>query len=235
VGVAGQSSDAMKLSAEGDAQKVTVETQPLRDKLSREEAVVNLEISVPMKSNVHVKSDRGTVEVDHIVDGSVRVDGVSTDVDLADVQGDIDVKTVDGPIQLLSSRGRIKVESISGDMKFLGVSGSEFMANTNSGTISFEGDFGASGGAGGTRNGNYVLSSYSSPIEVIAARTASFHVSARSAQGLIQNNLVIRPTAEGNSFRRLPGRYVEGRFNAGDAIVEVNSFSGTIRLSGSGR
>lgn len=231
VGVAGQSSEAMKLTAEGDEQKVTIESQPLREKLSREEALVNLEINVPRQATVHVKSDRGTVEVDELAGGRLMVDGVSTDVDVANVQGDIDVKTVDGPIQLLSSQGRINVESISGDMKFMGVSGSEFAANTNSGRISFEGDFGASSPES-VKPGNYVLSSYSSSIEVIAARTASVHVSARSVQGMIQNNLTIRPTAEGNAFRRLPGRYVEGRFNAGGAILEINSFSGTIRLSG---
>jgi hypothetical protein len=229
VGVSGQSSDAMKLSAEGDARKVSIQSEPLREKLSREEAQVNLEISVPKKATVHVKSDRGAVEVDSLEGGVLTVDGVSTDVDVSGVQGDISVQTVDGPIQLLQSHGRIRVESISGDMKFLRVGGSEFVANTNSGSISFEGDF---SGAPGARPGSYVLSSYSAPIEVIAARTASFHVSARSVQGLIQNNLTIRPTAEGNSFRRLPGRYVEGRFNAGDAILEINSFSGTIRLTG---
>ena len=52
---------------------------------------------------------------------------------------------------------------------------------------------------------------------------------------MIQSSLTIRPTAEGDAFRRLPGRYVEGRFNTGDAALEINSFSGTIRLSGSGR
>jgi DUF4097 and DUF4098 domain-containing protein YvlB len=224
----------MKLSADGDAQKITIESQPTRDKLSREEAQVNLEIHVPKKSTVHVKSDRGSVEVDDISGGEVMVDGVSTDVDVANVQGGIDVKTVDGPIQLLSSQGRVKAESISGSMRFQGVSGSEFLANTNSGSIHFEGDFGGAQAAGG-KPGNYVLNSYSSSIEVIAARTASFHVSARTVQGQIQNNLTIRPTAEGNSFRRLPGRYVEGRFNTGDAILEINSFAGTIRLNGSGR
>lgn len=236
VGVVGQSSDAMKLSADGDSQKITVESHPTREKLSREESQVNFEIHVPRKSTVHVKTDTGTVEVNSLDGGAVTVDGVSTDVAVANVQGDIDVKTVDGPIQLLSSQGNIKVESISGDMKFMRVSASDFVANTNSGNISFEGDFGAAGRSShGDKPGNYVLNSYSSSIEVIAARTASFHVSARSAQGMIQNSLMIRPTAEGNAFRRLPGRYVEGRYNSGEAALEINSFSGTIRLSGSGR
>jgi hypothetical protein len=229
VGVLGQSvSDAMKISVEGDAENVSVESHAMRDKLTKEESQVNVEIQVPRKSNVTVKSDRGTVEIDALSGGELMVDGMSTDVDVSDVNGTIDVKTVDGPIQLVSTRGKIRVESISGDMKFVRVSGPEFSANTNSGHISFEGDFGGPSAKGGT----YVLSSYSSPIEVIAARTASVHVSARSMQGLIQNNLTIRPTVDGNSFRRLPGRYVEGRFNAGDAILEVNSFSGTIKLNG---
>ena len=229
VGVAGQSaSDAMKVTIEGDTDSVSIESHPMRDKLSREESQVNLDIQVPRKSAVSVKSDRGTVEVDNLNGGELIVDGMSTDVDVADVNGIIDLKTVDGPIQVVSSQGKIKAESISGDMRFVRVTGPEFSANTNSGHITFEGDFGGQSAKGGT----YVLSSYSSPIEVIAARTASVHVSARSMQGLIQNNLTIRPTVEGNSFRRLPGRYVEGRFNAGDAILEVNSFSGTIRLNG---
>ena len=235
VGVVGQSaSDAMKLSVDGDAQGVSIESQPMRDKLSREESQVNLEIQVPRKSSVSVKSDRGNVEVDSLNGGELMVDGMSTDVEVENVNGTIDVKTVDGPITLVATQGKIRAESISGDMKFVRVGGPEFSANTNSGKISFEGDFGGSASADG-KGGTYILSSYSSPIEVIAARTASVHVSARSMQGLIQNNLTIRPTPDGNSFRRLPGRYVEGRFNAGDAILEVNSFSGTISLNGSGR
>jgi DUF4097 and DUF4098 domain-containing protein YvlB len=223
-------SDAMEVNIDGDSDKVTVQSQR-RGGMRSEDARVDLSIQVPRHTAVRLKTDRGEVSVSG-VQGPVKVDGISTAVAISDVQGEIDLKTVDGPIQMIASQGSVTAESISGDMKFMRVSGAKLTANTNSGEISYEGDFGQAAGHGGS----YVLNSYSSPIEIIASRNASFNLTARSVQGTIQSSLTFRPTPEGNAFRRLPpGKFLQGRFNNGQANVEVNSFSGTIRLRSAGQ
>ncbi len=219
-------SDAMEVSIDGSADKVSIQSHPRRERMTSEDARVDLTIQVPRHTDVRLKTDRGQVSVSNIA-GPVLVDGVSTAVAISGVHGDIALKTVDGPIQMIASLGNITAESISGDMKFMRVSGASLIANTNSGEISYEGDFG--------QGGSYVLNSYSSPIEIIASRNASFNLTARSVQGTVQSNLTFRPTPEGIAFRRLPpGKFLQGRLNSGDANVEVNSFSGTIRLRGTG-
>lgn len=202
--------------------KVTVQSHPRRERLSPEEARVDLNIQVPRRASVKLQTDRGQIVVEDL-QGAVMIDGVSTTISVLNVQGQITLKTVDGPIQMTASQGTIKAESISGDLKFTRVSGAELIANTNSGRIRYEGDFG--------QGGNYVLNNYSAPIEIFAADSASFQLTARSVQGLIDSYLTIRPTPAANAFRRLPpGKFLQGRVNSGQSTVEVNSYSGTIRL-----
>jgi len=217
-------SDQMEVIIMGGEQKVSVQVHPKRERFTPKEARLDFEIRVPRQAIVRVDSERGDIVVKNLA-GSVTIEGVSTPVTLSQMKGHITVRTVDGPILIQSAEGSINADSISGDLRFVQVNGSELVANTNSGAIRYEGDF----GDGGT----YVLNNYSSPIDIFASAKASFDLTARAVMGLIESSLSFRPTPLGNPFRRLsPNKFLQGRFNSGESTVRVTSYSGTIRVRG---
>jgi len=221
-----RSSPAMEVVVAEGAEKVTVETRPLHSDISGEQSRVDFEIQAPRQASIRVDAHRGEITVEDM-QGGVAIEGVSNSVDLSSIQGHVSVRTVEGPITVSDSEGHIEVYSISGSLKLVRVNGPEVVASTNSGSIHYEGDF----GLGGT----YVLKNYNSPIEILTSSKASFDVTARAVQGLIESNLPFRPIPLGSSFRRLPpGKFLQGRFNSGKSTVQVTSFSGTIRLQGPG-
>jgi DUF4097 and DUF4098 domain-containing protein YvlB len=219
------SAEAMDVIIEGNAEKVTIDTHPKRQNLTREEARVDLAIRVPRQAVVRLVSEQGDIAVEN-VEGGVTVEGVTNSVTLSQIHGHITARTVDGPIVVRASAGVVQVDSISGDLQFLQVDGSQLTGTTNSGRIRYQGDF----GLGGT----YKLHSYSSAIEVQASPNASFEVDARSIQGTIDNRIPFpAPPREASSLQsRRTGRSVQGRVNTGKSTVQITSYSGTIRLSG---
>jgi hypothetical protein len=221
---ANPSSDSMEVMIIPGEQKVTVQTNPKGEHAAPPDARVDFEILVPREATVRVDSERGEISVEN-VKGDIAIEGVSNSVGLANSSGHITVRTVDGPILLRSCEGHIEARSISGDLKFVHVNASELIANTNSGRISYEGDFGSAG--------HYVLNNYKSPIEIVASEKASFELTARAVQGSIESDIPFRPTATGQPFRRLtPGRFLQGLFRNGESTVQVTSYSGTIRVHG---
>ena len=217
-------SEAMEVIIMGGEQKVSVQVHPKGEGFSSGDSQFDFEIRVPRRAAVRIDSERGEIVVTNL-EGSLAIEGVSTEVALSQLKGHITVRTVDGSIAIQSAEGSVNADSISGDLRFVQVNGMELVANTNSGTIRYEGDF----GDGGT----YVLNNYSSPIDIFASANASFDLTARAVMGMIESSLSFRPTPLGNAFRRLsPNKYLQGRFNSGESTVRVTSYSGTIRVRG---
>jgi hypothetical protein len=218
---AGEAAEVIIMDSE---QKVSVQVHPKSERFSSEDVSLDFDIRVPAQASVRVDSERGEIVVRNL-QGSLAIEGVSTNVSLSRLKGHITVRTVDGSIEIQSTDGSINADSISGSLRFVQVNGPELVANTNSGAILYEGDF----GSGGT----YVLNNYSSPIDILTTARASFDLTARVVEGIIESALSFRPTPLGNAFRRLsPSKYLQGRFNSGESTVRVTSYSGTIRVRG---
>jgi DUF4097 and DUF4098 domain-containing protein YvlB len=221
---ANSSSDAIEVMILPGEQRVTVQTHPREDRVVPLDAHVDFDIWVPRESTVHVDTERGQVSVENVT-GDISIEGVSNPIVLSNLTGHISVRTVDGPIVIRSSEGHIEARSISGDLKFQRVNASELVANTNSGTITYEGDFGS--------GGRYILNNYRSPINITTSEKASFELTARSMEGSIETDISLRPTPMSNHFRRLsPTKFLQGLFNSGESTVQVMTYSGTIRLHG---
>ncbi|SRR5579885_1673564 len=221
---ANSSSDAIEVMIQPGEQKVTVQTHPKDGTVLPADAHVDFDIWVPRESTVHVDTERGQVAVDNVT-GDISIEGVSNPILLSNISGHVSVRTVDGPILIRSSEGHIEARSISGDLKFVRVNATELVANTNSGTINYEGDFGS--------GGHYILNNYKSPINIIASEKASFEVTARAMEGTIESDIPLRPTPIGQHFRKLsPSKFLQGLFNTGESTVQIMSYSGTIRLHG---
>jgi hypothetical protein len=217
-------SDAMEVIITESEQKVSIQVHPKRERLSPQESRLDFLVRVPRHATVQLDSERGQIVISDL-DGSVAVEGISTPVALSRVKGQISIRTVDAPVEIKAAEGHIKVDSIGGDLRFADVKGPELIANTNSGSIRYEGDFG--------EGGTYVLNNYSSPIDILATARASFDITARAVMGAIDSTLSFRPIPLGSAFRRLsPGKFLQGRVNEGASTVTVTSYSGTIRVRG---
>lgn len=106
------------------------EVHPTGFDLSSSKIGVNLEVVVPKKSAVSVKTDKG----------DVNVSGISGDVVISDMTGDVDVRGTAGDVNVEMRKGDAKVSDTKGDVKISG-KGGEIEVNDTSGSLTVEGDF----------------------------------------------------------------------------------------------
>ncbi len=216
-------SDVVEIMIEGGPGKVSVQIHPKREGIPPQQLRVEFQIRVPRQATVRLDCESGNLIVVEDLQGDVFIESVSGRVELSRIQGNIVVRTMDGPILIRDSAGHIEARSISGNLEFIGVNGSLLLGNTNSGTISYEGDFGF--------GGNYILNNHSALIRIQPSLQSSFDLKARAVEGVIESDLTFRPIPLATPFRRLsPRKFVQGRINSGESTVTITSFSGTIRL-----
>jgi DUF4097 and DUF4098 domain-containing protein YvlB len=106
------------------------EIQPKGYDLSDSHLRVDLEVSVPKKSPVSIKTDKG----------DVNVSDVSADLTVSDGNGDIDIHGTHGDVSVDLRKGDTKVSDTTGDVKISG-KGGEIEVNNTSGSLTVEGDF----------------------------------------------------------------------------------------------
>jgi Domain of unknown function (DUF5668) len=110
----------------GDAYEV----RPSGFDLSNSRIGVDLEVAIPRKSVLAVKTDQG----------DVTVSGISADVGITDMKGDVDVRGTAGDVNVEMRKGDAKVSSTRGDVKVSG-KGGEIEVNDTTGSLTVEGDF----------------------------------------------------------------------------------------------
>jgi len=106
------------------------EVRPSGFDLSSSRISVDLEVAVPKKSALSVKTDRG----------DVTVSGISGDVGITDMLGDVDVRGTAGDVNVETRKGDTKVSGTKGDVKISG-KGGEIEVNDTTGSLTVEGDF----------------------------------------------------------------------------------------------
>jgi hypothetical protein len=106
------------------------EVRPSGFDLSNAKIGVDLEVAVPKKSVLSVKTDKG----------DVTVSGISGDVVVSDMTGDVDVRGTAGDVNVEMRKGDVKVSSTKGDVKISG-KGGEIEVNDTAGSLTVEGEF----------------------------------------------------------------------------------------------
>jgi DUF4097 and DUF4098 domain-containing protein YvlB len=106
------------------------EVHPSGFDLSSSRISVNLEVAIPKKSALSIKTDKG----------DVSVSGISGDVGVTDMLGDVDVRGTAGDVNVETRKGDVKVSSTKGDVKVSG-KGGEIEVNDTTGSLTVEGDF----------------------------------------------------------------------------------------------
>jgi DUF4097 and DUF4098 domain-containing protein YvlB len=98
--------------------------------LSSSRIGVDLEVAIPKKSVLSIKTDQG----------DVTVTGISADVGITDMKGDVDVRGTAGDVNVETRKGDVKVSGTKGDVKISG-KGGEIEVNDTTGSLTVEGEF----------------------------------------------------------------------------------------------
>lgn len=106
------------------------EVRPSGYDLSDSRISVELEISVPEKCLLSVKTDRG----------DVTISGIRADVSVSDANGDVDVRGTKGDVNVEMRKGDVSVSDTQGDVKVSG-KGGDVQVNDTSGSLTVDGDF----------------------------------------------------------------------------------------------
>jgi hypothetical protein len=116
----------VKISQNGDSYEV----QPSGYDQSDERISVDLEVAVPKKSPLAVKTDKGDVVVSDF----------TSDVSVADQNGDVEVRRTNGEVSIEMRKGDVKVVDTKGDVRISG-KGGEIEVNNATGSVAVDGDF----------------------------------------------------------------------------------------------
>jgi len=190
--------------------------------VSADDSKIDFEITVPVESELNVRTDSGNVTVES-VHGDMTFDTVGANLQLTDVNGYVVVKTIDGSLVCTRCSGKLEANSISGNMQMVQPSLDSVRVQTSSGNILFDGSF--------LSRGIYIMKNFSGTIEVHFSSSDSFDVHATSLKGDVINQATFKPDTHGDPHPSSKwGHSLFGTMNEGHAKVELSSFSGTIKI-----
>ncbi len=210
-------------NASANKQRVELLTHVLPgEKPTAEEAKVDYDVTVPAGVSVNVST----------TSAPITADGLNADIGLSSETGQITVhnivkshvhvRSMTAPVSLKDvTMSRVDIQSAGGTVQLKNVTGQRVAVGTTSGNIEYQGD--CSGG------GDYVLTTHSGAIDVTLPATASVDLTARSTTGQVENAFPLQEKTH-NSFVPQQGRSFAGTSNSGSSSVELQSFSGKIRV-----
>jgi DUF4097 and DUF4098 domain-containing protein YvlB len=229
-------------SAAGDARVRKLLVLPSGDE--REAGRAELEVHVPRRASVWVKSATADIAVEG-VDGPLDLNSVAGAIHVGGTPADVTAETMDGSVEIAGGTGRARVKTVSGGILLRGAS-EDLGASTLSGTIvvraagwqrggtgvqrgkfeSVTGDIRFEGELG--RGGVIELESQSGTIDVRVPANTVADFDLLTVGGTITNGLTAAPP-----LRRAAGVGQELRFatGPGGAQVTVRSFKGPVLLA----
>jgi DUF4097 and DUF4098 domain-containing protein YvlB len=192
-------------------------------KPSEDEARADLDVALPAGVSVTVSSATAPITVDGL-SGDVII--LASDTGVITVRNiskaHVHVRSVTAPITLNSvANGHVEIVSAAGAVQLTRVAGPLVSVGTTSGNITYQGD--CSGG------GTYTLTTHSGAIDVTLPETASVDLFARSISGTVQNDFPLKDKPH-VSFTPKPGSSFTGTSLSGSSSIELESFSGRIRV-----
>ena len=121
---------AKRVSAEIVKNGDSYEVRPSGYDTSDSRISVDLEVSVPKKSALTVKTDKG----------DVTVSDMAADVGVTDQTGDVEIRNTDGEVSIEMHKGDVKVNDTKGNVKVSGKGGEIDVVNAT-GSLTVDGDF----------------------------------------------------------------------------------------------
>jgi DUF4097 and DUF4098 domain-containing protein YvlB len=192
------------------------------EKPTADESRVDYDVTVPAGISVNVST----------TSAPITADGINSEIGLSSETGQITihniakshvhVRSMTAPVSLRDvTMSHVDIQSTSGTVQLKNVNGQRISVGTTSGNIDYQGD--CSGG------GDYILTTHNGAIDVTLPATASVDLTARSTTGAVENDFPLQQKPH-NSFVPQQGRSFAGTSNSGSSSVELQSFSGKIRV-----
>lgn len=234
------------------ATRVEVRTQYPRERRNFSVSV-DFTVSVPRAAGVTVRSVSGDLKVG-TVDGTLSAETVSGDVtigragqlesaksvsgnvviDTAGSEGDLAISSVSGDVSLKAVKARgLDANSVSGNVDLADVATGRLRVKSVSGDLVFGGPLAA--------GGRYALQSHSGDVTVYTDGKTGFELKAGTFSGNIASDVKITSTFGGEPpadappghrpGRGFPGQRVSGTFGDGGVFIEVNTFSGDVKIA----
>jgi DUF4097 and DUF4098 domain-containing protein YvlB len=183
---------------------------------------VDYELLIPPDATLNLRSSTGPLSAERL-QGDLDLEGTDAVVNVRNVSnGHVHVRTMGGPITLTEVRnGHVEIASISGDVHLKSVTGPLVQANSGSGKIFYDGNFGS--------GGDYKFTTHTGDIEALVPADVSADFSAHSVLGRVQNDFPLQPKQH-SRFSVEAGRSFFGTVGKAASEVVLRSFSGKIRL-----
>ena len=197
---------------------------------------VDLEISVPKGIRLEVETISARIDATNLsgtvdlasISGGIAVSGALERASVETVSGGIEIhgeqtrfetESVSGSIHLTGATERVEASTVSGQIKVSGESVERAQFESVAGRIEFRGSLSTGARLDADIHSGGVL------LELPADTSARFEIETFS--GSIENEF--GPAAE-RSDRYSPGKWLKFTTGDGDAEINVESFSGTVRL-----
>lgn len=186
-------------------------------------AAMSIEIG-GMYADVTIEGTRGDISV-QTVEGNINVKGggdilqlhtVNGKINVQGARGRLDVRSVSEDVEVSDVVGDVIAETVSGDVTLSRIDGKRVEAQTVSGDVRFDGTLRA--------DGTYSLLTHSGDVVVAIPENASALIQTAVANGDVSASFSL-PASERSSRRRQ-----EFRIGGGGASIEIETFSGDIRL-----
>lgn len=211
--------DTEALPRTGAAERVQFATHVLDPLVAGNEETADCTLEVPLGASLEIKNRQGSVQIENLQGQHAHVESADGLISAKDVAGHLMARSLGGDIQIVGASGRVEAVSITGSIRIIAPTSKNLRANTNSGQITYQGDFAPAG--------EYILSTYSGDIELLCPPSASFELNARSVKGKLNNMFSLTPKRH-VPFSVPGANSLLGTHNTGNATVELTSFSGTI-------
>lgn len=212
--------DPEVMPATGPAERINLTTHALGSKFTGNEGTVDYTLEVPVGSNLEIRNPQGSVRIEKL-QGDTSVESVGGTISVSEVTGHLAVRSVGGDVEIIRPSGRVEASSITGNLHFVAPVSPMLRGITTSGKITYEGDF--------VSGADYMLSAYSGDVDIFCPPTASFELSAKTVRGRLENALPLKPKSH-VAFPLPAANGLFGTHNNGKAMLELSSFSGTIRI-----
>jgi len=236
-GTLGRGTEKLEFEVEGDRAEVLVKLPKHAKDVDGSDLVIN----VPQGSRVKVSTVSADITAEKVthelalssVSGDVIATGKLDEVEAESVSGDIELtveseevsaESVSGDINLEKVRGDVSATTVSGDVIVEGGVFQRLDAGSVSGNIEFSGEL--------DKDGSYSFSSHSGDIVIRLPANVDAEFEVSTFSGDIDNDF--GPEGKRTS-KYTPGRELNFKAGAGSASVEVETFSGDVRLVKSGR
>jgi DUF4097 and DUF4098 domain-containing protein YvlB len=226
--------DVEELTVRGGGSEIEISVEIPERADDDAELWAKLDIKVPRGGEVEVESLSADIEVSG-VSGEVEVEVVSGDVTIEGPVSAVELEVVSGDVEV-SKPGSVEIEAVSGDVKVSGLSGPGSIEAV-SGDIKLEGTLGdgeieaVSGDIrfqGGFAPGASIsINSLSGEVDLTMPADVSARFRISTFSGDIESDFGGIPERAGDDE---PGMRLETTAGGGDAKVDIESFSGEVRL-----